>query len=141
MRWFLAVSSGFARVTGVERHSACTRPVTGCEDELWMIPFAVIRRARRQHDDALGHFALVAGPGVVGGKPTRTAGARAPRSGSGAAALTASRSRWARRCDDGVVRRPPLGVHRQRRLRVCEMSVGQQSWVVVDGVLRGPLTV
>jgi hypothetical protein len=23
-------------------------------------------------------------------------------------------------------------------LRVCEMSVGQQSWVVVDGVLRGP---
>ena len=105
-----------------------------------MIPFAVIRRARRQHNDA-GALRSGGRPRVVGGKPTRTAGARAPRSGSGAAALTASRSRWARRCDDGVVRRPPLGVHRQRRLRVCEMSVGQQSWVVVDGVLRGPLTV
>jgi hypothetical protein len=76
MRWFLAVSSGFARVTGVERHSACTRPVTGCEDELWMIPFAVIRRARRQHDDA-GALRSAARPGLsVASRPAPQARGR-----------------------------------------------------------------
>jgi hypothetical protein len=46
----------------------------------------VIGQARRQHDED-GAFCHADRPRLCDGKPTRTAGAQAPRSGSGAAAL------------------------------------------------------
>jgi hypothetical protein len=72
--------------TGVERHSLCTWLVTRGEDELWITSFDVIGQARRQHDED-GAFCHADRPRLCDGKPTRTAGAQAPRSGSGAAAL------------------------------------------------------
>src|SRR5437868_14404065 len=73
-------------VVCVERHSLCTRLATRGEDELWITPIAVIGHVRRQRDDA-GGFCRTDRARLSSGKPTRTGGALAPRSGSGAAAL------------------------------------------------------
>jgi hypothetical protein len=75
-----------ARLRRVERHSLCTRLVTRGEDELWITPIAVIGHVRRQRDDA-GGFCRTDRVRLSSGKPTRSGGALAPRSGSGAAAL------------------------------------------------------
>jgi hypothetical protein len=73
-------------VWDVVRHSSCTRLVTRGEDELWITPFAVIGHVRRQYDHA-DDFCHADRARLSSGKPTRTGGAPAPRSGSGAAAL------------------------------------------------------
>jgi hypothetical protein len=58
----------------VERHSPCGRPVTPDEDHLWTTCAFVIAGRRHQRDDVAGLAPQGAGT-IIGGKPTRTAGA------------------------------------------------------------------